>query len=121
MTRQQLFENIKKKASYLCVGLDADIKKIPQHLLKFDDPVFEFNHSRIINDLKDTSLGLPDQSRLVRPFIRFFNENEGVMYMDWAQYGGYGRMYTTVDGGKTWLKGWSVKPLFRMNFTILRN
>jgi len=43
MTRQQLFELIKKKESFLCVGLDTDINKIPHHLLKEDDPVFEFN------------------------------------------------------------------------------
>ena len=33
MNKQQLFENIKKKHSFLCVGLDTDIKKIPAHLL----------------------------------------------------------------------------------------
>ena len=33
MDKQQLFENIKKKKSFLCVGLDTDIKKIPEHLL----------------------------------------------------------------------------------------
>jgi len=43
MTREQLFENIKKKRSFLCIGLDTDITKIPQHLLKSEDPVFEFN------------------------------------------------------------------------------
>lgn len=43
MTRQQLFEQIKKKKSYLCIGLDTDITKIPAHLHKFDDPVYEFN------------------------------------------------------------------------------
>jgi len=43
MTRSQLFELIKKKSSYLCVGLDTDIQKIPQHLLTYPDPVFEFN------------------------------------------------------------------------------
>jgi orotidine-5'-phosphate decarboxylase len=43
MTRAQLFEQIQKKSSYLCVGLDTDINKIPKHLLKSDDPVFEFN------------------------------------------------------------------------------
>ena len=35
MNKQQLFENIKKKQSFLCVGLDTDIKKIPEHLRKF--------------------------------------------------------------------------------------
>lgn len=43
MTRQELFENIKKKQSFLCVGLDTDIKKIPQHLLNEEDPIFAFN------------------------------------------------------------------------------
>ena len=43
MTRAELFEQIKKKHSYLCVGLDTDITKIPKHLLKSKDPVFEFN------------------------------------------------------------------------------
>ncbi|MDR1368523.1 MAG: orotidine-5'-phosphate decarboxylase [Dysgonamonadaceae bacterium] len=47
MTKQQLFENIKRKQSFLCVGLDSDIKKIPQHLLKEDDPVFVFNKAII--------------------------------------------------------------------------
>jgi orotidine-5'-phosphate decarboxylase len=43
MNRRQLFQQIQKKKSFLCIGLDTDIKKIPQHLLKFDDPVFAFN------------------------------------------------------------------------------
>ncbi|MBN2519025.1 MAG: orotidine-5'-phosphate decarboxylase [Bacteroidales bacterium] len=43
MNRNQLFEQIKKKRSFLCVGLDSDINKIPQFLLKKEDPVFEFN------------------------------------------------------------------------------
>lgn len=43
MTRTDLFNQIKKKNSYLCVGLDTDINKIPKHLLDFKDPIFEFN------------------------------------------------------------------------------
>jgi orotidine-5'-phosphate decarboxylase len=43
MNYQALFEQIKKKKSFLCVGLDSDIKKIPAHLLDSEDPVFEFN------------------------------------------------------------------------------
>ena len=43
MTRQQLFEQIQKKQSFLCVGLDSDIKKIPEHLLEEDDPIYAFN------------------------------------------------------------------------------
>jgi len=43
MTRQQLFEKIREKDSFLCVGLDTDINKIPKHLLKLEDPIFEFN------------------------------------------------------------------------------
>ncbi len=47
MTRQQLYEQIKKKQSYLCVGLDTDLEKIPTHLLRLADPVFEFNKAII--------------------------------------------------------------------------
>ncbi|MBQ7571428.1 MAG: orotidine-5'-phosphate decarboxylase [Bacteroidaceae bacterium] len=43
MTRQELIENIRRKRSFLCVGLDTDIKKIPQHLLTEEDPIFAFN------------------------------------------------------------------------------
>ena len=47
MTRTELFENIKRKKSFLCVGLDTDLKKIPQHLLTNEDPVFAFNKAII--------------------------------------------------------------------------
>lgn len=43
MTRNELIENIRRKQSFLCVGLDTDIKKIPQHLLTEEDPIFAFN------------------------------------------------------------------------------
>lgn len=43
MTRDELFENIKRKKSFLCVGLDTDVRKIPQFLLEEDDPIFAFN------------------------------------------------------------------------------
>ncbi|NVK84151.1 MAG: orotidine-5'-phosphate decarboxylase [Cytophagia bacterium] len=43
MDRKELFQQIKAKSSYLCVGLDTDIHKIPEHLRKADDPLFEFN------------------------------------------------------------------------------
>ena len=52
MTRRQLVEQIFKKRSYLCVGLDTDIEKIPKHLLSYQDPVFEFN-KQIIDITKD--------------------------------------------------------------------
>ena len=47
MNKQQLFENIRRKKSFLCVGLDTDIKKIPQHLLTEEDPIFAFNKAII--------------------------------------------------------------------------
>ena len=47
MTSQQLFDQIRLKKSYLCVGLDTDISKIPSHLLKDPDPVFAFNKAII--------------------------------------------------------------------------
>ena len=47
MTRTALVSLIKKRSSYLCVGLDTDTEKIPQHLLQEDDPVFTFNRAII--------------------------------------------------------------------------
>ncbi|HYH56918.1 MAG TPA: orotidine-5'-phosphate decarboxylase [Anseongella sp.] len=52
MTRDELFEQIQKKRSFLCVGLDTDINKVPTHLLKEEDPVFEFN-KQIIDATSD--------------------------------------------------------------------
>jgi len=43
MTRAELFQQIQKKESFLCIGLDTDIQKIPAHLLDLEDPIFEFN------------------------------------------------------------------------------
>ena len=40
MTKQELVENIKRKQSFLCVGLDVDLYKIPKFLFDFEDPIF---------------------------------------------------------------------------------
>ncbi len=47
MTTQQLVEQIKTKKSFLCIGLDVDLNKIPKHLLELEDPIFEFNKAII--------------------------------------------------------------------------
>lgn len=47
MNANELFENIKRKKSFLCVGLDTDITKIPEHLFDSDDAMYEFNKSII--------------------------------------------------------------------------
>lgn len=47
MTRQELIDNIKRKGSYLCVGLDTDLNKLPRHLLQSEDPIWEFNKAII--------------------------------------------------------------------------
>ena len=47
MTRQDIVNQITKKQSFLCVGLDTDIKKIPAHLLSSEDPIFAFNKAII--------------------------------------------------------------------------
>ncbi len=52
MTREELIAQIRAKQSFLCVGLDTDLEKIPAHLLKTEDPVFEFNKA-IIDATKD--------------------------------------------------------------------
>lgn len=52
MTRQELFQQIQEKNSFLCVGLDPDLQRLPKHLLGADDPIFEFNKV-IIDHTKD--------------------------------------------------------------------
>jgi len=52
MTRAELIAQIKIKKSFLCVGLDTALDKIPKHLLEFEDPIFEFN-KQIIDATKD--------------------------------------------------------------------
>ncbi len=47
MDKQQLFDHICRKKSFLCVGLDTDIQKIPTHLLQEEDPIFAFNKAII--------------------------------------------------------------------------
>ncbi len=47
MTTQQLVQQIKQKKSFLCIGLDVDLAKIPKHLLESEDPIFEFNKTVI--------------------------------------------------------------------------
>ena len=47
MTTQQLYEQIQAKKTFLCIGLDVDLSKIPKHLLTTEDPIFEFNKAII--------------------------------------------------------------------------
>ena len=69
MNKEQLISQIKLKRSFLCVGLDADINKIPKHLLSFEDPIFEFN-KQIIDATKDLCVAY-------KPNIAFY-ESMGV-------------------------------------------
>ena len=52
MNRNKIIEQIQLKKSFLCVGLDTDISKIPEYLLDYEDPILEFN-KRIIDATKD--------------------------------------------------------------------
>lgn len=69
MTYDQLFEQIKKKRSFLCVGLDSDIAKIPSHLLEEEDPVFAFNKA-IVDATAEVAIAY-------KPNIAFY-ESRGV-------------------------------------------
>ena len=69
MTRQHLIEQIKQKKTFLCVGLDTDIKKIPAFLLEYEDPIYEFN-KRIIDATADLCVAY-------KPNIAFY-ESRGV-------------------------------------------
>lgn len=69
MNYKELVEQIKRKRSFLCVGLDSDIKKIPEHLLREEDPVFAFNRE-IIDATADVTIAY-------KPNIAFY-ESRGV-------------------------------------------
>ncbi len=55
MNKQNLIQQINVKKSFLCIGLDVDLEKIPQHLLELDDPIFEFN-KQIIDATHDLAV-----------------------------------------------------------------
>jgi len=67
MNSSQLFSQIKKKRSFLCVGLDTDVEKIPSHLKKFDDPIFEFN-KQIIDTTQEFAVAY-------KPNMAFYEAN----------------------------------------------
>jgi orotidine-5'-phosphate decarboxylase len=67
MNRNQLVEIIKHKKSFLCIGLDSDIAKIPQHLKDSEDPVFEFN-KQIIDATHDIAVAY-------KPNLAFYESN----------------------------------------------
>ena len=69
MTRQELINLIRKKRSFLCVGLDSEVSKIPVHLLETEDPVFEFNR-QIIDATIDLAVAY-------KPNLAFY-ESEGM-------------------------------------------
>lgn len=70
MNRNELLEQIYSKSSFLCVGLDSDITRIPKHLLDVDDPIFEFNKA-IIDATKDVCVAY-------KPNIAFYEALGGV-------------------------------------------
>jgi len=69
MNRQEIIRQIRSKRSFLCIGLDSDIQKIPIHLLELEDPIFEFN-KQIIDATKDLCVAY-------KPNIAFY-ESMGV-------------------------------------------
>lgn len=73
MNKQQLFEQIKLKKSFLCVGLDPVLEKLPKHLLKYDNPILEFN-KQLIDATKDIAVAY-------KPNTAFY-ETQGVKGWD---------------------------------------
>ena len=85
MTTQQLHEQILLKKSFLCVGLDPDLTKIPSHLLETEDPIFEFNKA-IIDATHDLAVGYKPNTAFFEAYgikgwmslqktINYINEN----------------------------------------------
>ncbi len=69
MTSSDIFEQIITKKSFLCVGLDSDIQKLPKHLLRTDDPIFNFN-KEIIDATHDLAVAY-------KPNLAFY-ESQGI-------------------------------------------
>ncbi len=69
MTSSDIFDQIVEKESFLCVGLDSDIQKLPKHLLRTDDPIFNFN-KEIIDATHDIAVAY-------KPNLAFY-ESQGV-------------------------------------------
>lgn len=85
MTTQQLIDQIQLKKSFLCVGLDVDLTKIPKHLLETEDPIFEFNKA-IIDSTHDLAVSYKPNTAFYEAYgikgwlslektIRYINEN----------------------------------------------
>ncbi len=85
MTTQQLYNQIQQKKSFLCIGLDVDLNKIPQHLLQTEDPIFEFNKA-IIDATHDLCVSFKPNTAFYEAYglkgwqslektIRYINEN----------------------------------------------
>jgi orotidine-5'-phosphate decarboxylase len=85
MTTQQLHEQILQKKSFLCVGLDPDLDKMPPHLLETEDPIFEFNKA-IIDATHDLAVGYKPNTAFFEAYgikgwmslqktINYINEN----------------------------------------------
>lgn len=92
MNYQQLVGEIKRKQSFLCVGLDTDLKKIPSHIRdKADDPVFEFNKAII-----DATL---DYAIAYKPNLAFYEASgvEGLKSLEKTIQYINGRAFTIAD------------------------
>jgi orotidine-5'-phosphate decarboxylase len=75
MNRSELFAQIQQKSSFLCVGLDPDLEKIPRHLLVEPDPIFSFCKA-IIEETADFAVAY-------KPNIAFF---EALGAKGWENY-----------------------------------
>ena len=85
MTTTELITQIKSKKSFLCIGLDVDLNKIPSHLLSFEDPIFEFNKA-IIDSTNDLAVAYKPNTAFFEAYgikgwqslqktINYINEN----------------------------------------------
>lgn len=113
MTTQQLTEQIHQKKSFLCIGLDVDLAKIPKHLLEAEDPIFEFNKA-IVDTTHDLAVsykpnmafyeahGLKGWQSLQKT-INYINENHpGIFTIADAKRGDIGN--TSTMYAKAFLK-----------------
>ena len=104
MTTQQLLQQIQSKKSFLCIGLDVDLNKIPKHLLETEDPIFEFNKA-IIDATHDLCVSYKPNTAFYEAYgikgwqslektINYINENYPISLPESEEYDTLGGLIT---------------------------
>ena len=81
MNKKDIIKQIKIKKSFLCIGLDTDLERIPKHLLQYEDPIFEFN-KQIIDSTKDFCVAF----KINTAFYESYGSNDTILFYSYPYY-----------------------------------